>query len=114
MPEDTKTKDPLFDTYLSAMSSFCWAQDQAEKIVKAWMDQGRASREEGRKMLEELISQTRRNQGEFSRMIQDGMKVAISGFRLPTAADLENLQKKVEDLTSKIEGLEKSSRKGAS
>ncbi|MBI2264781.1 MAG: phasin family protein [Armatimonadetes bacterium] len=108
MAVDTKnTRDLFFDSYLSAMSSFCWAQDQAEKIVKAWMDHGKTTREEGKKLLEELVSQTRRNQEEFTKMIQDGVKTVMSGFRLPTSAEVDALQKKLDELTGKVEALEK-------
>ncbi len=63
-----------------------WTQDQAEKVTRQVMEQGRVSREEGLRLTRDLLEQVKRNQAELQRTIQEGVRASLQSYRVPEGA----------------------------
>ena len=75
-----------WDSWLATLGMVSWTQDQAEKVTRQLMEQGRVSREEGLRLTRDLLEQVKRNQAELQRMIQEGVRVSLQSYQIPVAA----------------------------
>lgn len=75
-----------WDSWLATLGMVSWTQDQAEKVTRQLMEQGRVSREEGLRLTRDLLEQVKRNQAELQRMIQEGVRVNLQSYQVPEAA----------------------------
>lgn len=120
--------DAAWESWMAALGMISWSQDQAEQVARQLMEQGRISREEGRRLLQELGTQAKRNQEELQRMIQESVRASLQSFQFPesffqplltmmtpppttqdaTAASrtqLDELNRKVDELSRKLDAL---------
>lgn len=66
----------------SSLGSFTWMQEQLENMTRTQLDQNKAAREEWIKVVEELGRQTRLNQEQFQKMVQDAIQNSYQYFNL--------------------------------
>ena len=75
-----------WDSWLATLGMVSWTQDQAEKVTRQVLEQGRVSREEGLRLTRDLFEQVKRNQAELQRMIQEGVRASLQSYRVPEGA----------------------------
>ena len=97
--------DALWNAWYTAMGGALWAQDQAEKMVRLMIDQGRVTRDESRKMLDDLAAQVRQNQAEMQRLAQEAVRSTLVNLNVPTQDQIADLNRKIDDLNRKIDAL---------
>ncbi len=102
----TRAFDALWNAWYTALGGAIWAQDQAERMVRLMLDQGRVTREEGRKMMDELVDQVRRNQSEMQRLAQEAVRSSMTNLNIPTQDQIAELNRKIDELNRKIDSLE--------
>lgn len=110
MSTATETRHPadfFVQSFMDVVGNVCWAQDQGEKVLRAWVDQSRISREEGRLLTRKLAEQVRQNQEEMQRWVRATVEMSMAAFRPVTLAQIEDLTRKVDELTRKVEELSK-------
>lgn len=95
--------DALWNAWYTALGGAIWAQDQAEKMVRLMIDQGRVTREEGKKMMDDLVSQVRHNQGEMQRLAQEAVRSTLANLNIPTQDQIAELNRKIDELSRKID-----------
>ncbi len=116
-----------WDSYLTMLGMFSWSQDQTEQVMRQMIEQGRVGRDEGLRLLRDLSEQTRRNQGELQRLIQEGVRTSLQTWQAPlsgmtsltqgtqgqtqgagqavTPEQLAELNRKVDELNRKLDAL---------
>ena len=116
-----------WDSYLTMLGMFSWSQDQTEQVMRQMIEQGRVGRDEGLRLLRDLSEQTRRNQGELQRLIQEGVRTSLQSWQAPLSAmtavaqgtqgqtqgagqavtpeQLAELHRKVDELNRKLDAL---------
>lgn len=99
--------DALWNAWYTALGGALWAQDQAEKMVRTMLDQGRVTREESRKVMDDLVEQIRRNQGEMQRLAQEAVRGSLANLNIPTQEQISDLNRKIDELNRKIDALSK-------
>ena len=52
-----RLREMMRDTMTLMLGAASWATEEGERLVRQWMDRGEVSREEGKKMLEQLRTQ---------------------------------------------------------
>jgi polyhydroxyalkanoate synthesis regulator phasin len=83
-------------------------------MLDSWLHQGRATREQGRRRLDDLAERSRRARDDFSRRVQDGVRSARSSMPLATRDQISNLERQVAQLTREIEALRAQNAAGSS
>ncbi len=80
-----------------------WAYEQGDRLVGTWMEQGKVTREEGRRKFDEFASRTRKTGEEWGRAVSDRVRSAT----LPVASreHVESLERRIEELTRQVEEL---------
>ena len=106
----TRSVDALWNAWYTAMGGALWAQDQAEKMLRLMLDQGRVTREESRRMLDQLAEQVRQNQAEMQRLAQEAVKSTLTNLQVPTQDQVAELNRKIDELNRKIDALSRSQR----
>lgn len=98
----------LIETTMQAVSTALWAQDQADRLVRACLDSNKTTREEGVKLAEKMAEQVKANQENLQRFIHSSVSLSLASMRIPQPAEVEELNRKVEALTKELETLKKS------
>lgn len=96
--------EKMWDMWLVGLGSMSWSQEQAENMVRKYLEQRKNAREENTKVVEELMSQVKKNQIQMQTMIQEAVKVAMENVEMPNF-DYMDMTKKLDELTKKVENL---------
>ena len=95
---------PLRKVLLASIGAVAVAQDEAEDLVNKLVDRGEIAREEGRKLVEDMMAKRREKvQAQFDARVES----ALDKMNVPTKADLRAMEKKLDELNSKLDKLVK-------
>ncbi|NLT19491.1 MAG: phasin family protein [Syntrophomonadaceae bacterium] len=97
--------DKYWDMWLVGLGSVSWSQEQFDTMIKKYNEQVKIARDENIKVIEELIQQVKKNQTQMQNMVQEAVKAAMENIEIPNFNTLEELQKKVDELSKKVEQL---------
>lgn len=95
--------DALWNAWYTALGGALWAQDQAEKMVRIMLDQGRVSRDESRRVMDDLVQQVKQNQAEMQRLAQEAVRNSLVNLNVPTQDQIAELNRKIDELNRKID-----------
>lgn len=98
-------REAIRDGFTIMVGAASWAFEQGDRMLETWLHQGRSTREEGRRRLDDLAERSRRARDDFSRRVQDSMRSARSSMPLATREQVSNLERQVAQLTREIEAL---------
>lgn len=76
-------------------------KDRVEEAVKKLAEESKLSEEEGRKLVDEILSQSEKEKAKIEKKIDDMIKVALEKLDIPRRKDLEALEKKISKLEKK-------------
>lgn len=99
--------EQMTETWMQSFGTLCWAQEQGDRMVRNWLDQGKITRDESQKIMAKLTEQTKANQEAMQRFIQTSVHMSLESFRLPKMGQVDELTTKIEELNKKIEELNK-------
>ena len=95
---------PLRKVLLASIGAVAVAQDEAEDLINKLVDRGEIAREEGRKLVEDMMAKRREKvQAQFDARVES----ALDKMNVPTKADLRAMEKKLDELNSKLDKLVK-------
>jgi polyhydroxyalkanoate synthesis regulator phasin len=90
---------------LASMGAVALAQDEAEDLINRLVDRGEIAREEGRKLVDDMMAKRReRVEAQFDSRVES----ALDKMNVPTKADLKAVEKKLDQLNQKLDKLVKS------
>lgn len=99
--------DIMMDQSLRGLNTFCWAQEQGEKIVRSWMEHNQTTREEGQKVAAKMAEHVKENQRQLQTLVQNTVRMSLEAYKVPQVAMVEELTRRVDELTKQIEKLSK-------
>jgi polyhydroxyalkanoate synthesis regulator phasin len=90
---------------LASIGAVAVAQDEAEDLINKLVDRGEIAREEGRKLVDDMMVKRReRVEAQFDSRVES----ALEKMNVPTKADLKAVEKKLDQLNQKLDKLVKS------
>jgi polyhydroxyalkanoate synthesis regulator phasin len=107
--EEGKKASPLLDSLrkvvLASIGAVAVAQDEAEDLINKLVDRGEIAREEGRKLVDDMMAKRREKvEAQFDTRVES----ALERMNVPTKADLKAVEKKLDQLNQKLDKLVKS------
>jgi len=90
--------EKMWDMWLVSLGSLSWTQEQMENMTRKQLDQNKSAREELIKLVEDLNKQTRRNQEQFQKVVQEAVMNTYEHINYTNQNLIGDLQKKVDDL----------------
>lgn len=94
-----------WDMLLVGMGSISWTQEQAENMVRKYMDQNKTAREENMKLMEQVLEQVKKNQMEIQKMVQEAVKISFENANWENINVFSEMNKKIDELAKKVENL---------
>jgi polyhydroxyalkanoate synthesis regulator phasin len=95
---------PDFMNYwMATLGTLSWSQEQAENLAVKMIEQHRLTKDEGKRIMEEMVSQVRQNQEQLLKMIREGIQATFASFNSVTQAQLDDLKKRLDELAAKLE-----------
>ena len=95
---------PLRRVVLASMGAVAIAQDEAEDLINKLVERGEIAREEGRKLMQDMMAKRReRVEAQFDARVD----TALGRMNVPTKADLKAVEKKLDELNKKLDKLVK-------
>ena len=94
--------EKMWDMWLVSLGSLSWTQEQMENMTRKQLDQNKAAREEMIKLVEDLSKQTRRNQEQFQKVVEEAVMNTYEHINYTNQNLIGDLQKKVDDLGKKL------------
>ncbi len=85
--------------------------DKLREMVDTLVSEEKITSEEGKKLVEEFISNTEAKRSEFEHQIQHVTEKVVKTFSFATAKDIEDLTARVEAIEAKIKESKPSTRK---
>ena len=95
---------PLRKVVLASMGAVAIAQDEAEDLINKLVERGEIAREEGRKLMQDMMAKRREKvEARFDARVD----TALGRMNVPTKADLKAVEKKLDELNDKLDKLVK-------
>lgn len=96
---------PLRKVLLASIGAVAVAQDEAEDLINKLVDRGEIARDEGRKLVDDMMAKRREKvQAQFDTRVD----AALGRMDVPSKADLKAVEKKLDELNRKLDKLVKS------
>lgn len=96
---------PLRKVLLASIGAVAVAQDEAEDLINKLVDRGEIAREEGRKLVDDMMAKRRE---KMEAHFDSRVEAALDRMNVPTKADLKAVEKKLDELNQKLDKLVKS------
>lgn len=94
---------------LAGVGAVSLAQDEAEKFVQKLIEKGEIAEKDGRSLLNDVAENRKKRAKESGQRVSDElekrMESLLNRMNIPTKSDIEQLSKKVAELTKKIDAL---------
>jgi len=116
--ETTEKATPLFETVhrvlLASVGAVALTTDEVQDFVDRLVERGEIAERDGRKLVKDVLS--RRNGAEkqvekgvenASNMVEEQIEKILNRLNVPTKHDIEELGKKIANLTKKVDDLKK-------
>ena len=104
--------DKLFEKGISmGLGLFTMTREKAEEIVDKLIEKGEISRKEASGVLEEILNRAEKEREELEKRINNSLENTLQRFNVPNKADIEELNKKLDDIADKLDEMEKSGQK---
>jgi len=93
---------PLRKVVLASIGAVAVAQEEAEDLINKLVERGEIAREEGRRLMDDMVAKRReKTQAQFDARVG----AALDKMNVPTKADLKGVEKKLDELNSKLDKL---------
>jgi len=95
---------PLRKVVLASIGAVAIAQEEAEDLINKLVERGEIAREEGRKLMQDMMAKRREKvEAQFDARVEG----ALEKMNVPTKADLKAVEKKLDELNKKLDKLVK-------
>ena len=117
MPEEERSatadrmREMVRDGFTLMLGAAGWAGAEGERLIRSWMDRGQVTKEEGKRMLDQLMVQARKSREELSKAVAEGVRNATAAVPVVSREQVARLEKRIDELTKKVEKLEKRAKK---
>src|ERR1039458_8556968 len=98
IPNAAQVTEMVIDQWLNSFNMVAKSQEHAENTTRMWMDQGRAAREQGQKVVAQIAEQAKENQRLFQEMVTSTVRLSLETYRIATQKSISELSKRVDEL----------------
>jgi polyhydroxyalkanoate synthesis regulator phasin len=98
-------QDVFKDAWAHALAGVNAAEGEAEKVLTRIADAAGFSKDDVKRHARDFGERLAAQRRELERAIDDGVKRAASRFRIPSQADLDALQKRLDDIQQRVDAL---------
>ena len=77
-------------------------KDQAEKVVEELIEKGKVNREEGPKVLRDLLARAEKEKEALEARIDAGMEKSLKRLNMTTRKDMEEVNKKLDRILKEL------------
>ncbi len=95
--------EKMWDLWLVGLGSLSWVQEQMENMTRKQLDQNKTAREEVIKLVDDLSRQTRKNQEQFQKMVEEAFINTYDQINVANHQIMQDLTKKVDELAKKVD-----------
>jgi polyhydroxyalkanoate synthesis regulator phasin len=95
---------PLRKVLLASIGAVAVAQDEAEDLIDRLVERGEIAREEGRKLVDDMMAKRRE---KMQAHLDSRVDAALVRMNVPSKADLKAVEKKLDELNQKLDKLVK-------
>lgn len=92
---------------LAGIGAAVLTKERIEGIVRELIKQGEISKEEGIKLVKEVLQKGEEMQKTLETKIEVGINKAMERLNIPTRKEIQELREKLEKLIKKVEGITK-------
>ena len=92
---------------LAGIGAAVLTKEKIEGIVRELIKQGEISKEEGIKLVKEVLQKGEEMQKTLETKIEVGINKAMERLNIPTRKEIQELREKLEKLIKKVEGITK-------
>ena len=92
---------------LAGIGAAVLTKERIEGIVRELIKQGEISKEEGIKLVKEVLQKGEEMQKTLETKIELGINKAMERLNIPTRKEIQELREKLEKLIKKVEGITK-------
>lgn len=92
---------------LAGIGAAVLTKERIEGIVRELIKQGEISKEEGIKLVKEVLQKGEEMQKTLEAKIEVGINKAMERLNIPTRKEIQELREKLEKLIKKVEGITK-------
>ena len=82
------------------------ASDKVQETVKGLVDNGKLSEEEGKKVVDEFVTDLEAKKGEFEERVNSIVNKIVNTVDLPSRSDFTTLKARIKDLESQLDSTE--------
>jgi len=97
----------LFDVIKKALLAGLGAQEKVKELVEELAKKGEISKSEGAKIVKAWTEKADKRTEKVSKNLSEIIDKTLSKMNLPTKKDIQELNKKIDALTKKLEGEKK-------
>lgn len=101
----------MFDLVRNILLAGLGAQEKIKESIDELVKKGELSESQGAKIIKEWTEKANRSSSELRENMSELIARTLEKMNLPSRDDIENLEKKIESLASRISALEKTERK---
>jgi polyhydroxyalkanoate synthesis regulator phasin len=95
-------KDLINKTVSLGLGMMIAGKEQVEKLADEWVKKGEMSREESFAFLNELLRKGEEAQRRLETMVQERVQAVIGDKKWATQADMERLERRLDELMSRL------------
>ena len=77
-------------------------KDKVEDVARDFIEQGKMSEQEGKKLVDEIMAKSKESQEELTQKIEASVAVALEKLSLAKESDIAALQQQIDELKEKL------------
>ncbi len=97
----------LFDVVKKALLAGLGAQEKVKELVEELAKKGEISKSQGAKIVKAWTEKADKRRENISKNLSELINTTLTKMNLPTKKDIQELNKKIDALTKKLEGEKK-------
>ena len=97
----------LFDVVKKALLAGLGAQEKVKELVDELVKKGEISKSQGAKIVKTWTEKADKRKENLSKDISELINKTLTRMNIPTKKDIQELNKKIDALSKKLEGTEK-------
>lgn len=101
----------MFDLVRNILLAGLGAQEKIKESIDELVKKGELSESQGAKIIKEWTEKANKSSSELRENMSEIISRTLEKMNLPSRDDIENLEKKIENLASRISAIEKGEKK---
>lgn len=81
-------------------------KDKVEEVAQTFVEQGKMSRQEGAKLVDEILERSKESQEELTKHVETLVQKAMEKMNMARMSDVESLRDEIAELKKRIHEME--------